>query len=142
MKIKYTVKLMIIILFLLPAENLLAENKYFEEGKSLFQLKKFDIAKTQFEKDIVFNPKNEMSYLYLAKIFNKKEKNLLEENNLTTVLLLNPENEEAIYYLTLLNIKKSNFKRSKELIEKLEKVCKNLCNKKVELKKKLNNSLK
>ena len=59
-----------------------------------------------------------MSYLYLAKIFNKKEKDLLEENNLDTVLLLNPKNEEAIYYLTLLNLKKSNFKKSKELIKK------------------------
>ena len=34
-----------------------------------------DKAKFKFEQDIVFNPKNEKSYLYLSKIFlNKKNK--------------------------------------------------------------------
>ena len=142
MRIKYFTNIILIIFFLSYSKILFAENNYFEEGKNLYKLKKFDVAKIQFEKDIVFNPKNEMSYLYLAKIFNKKEKDLLEENNLDTVLLLNPKNEEAIYYLTLLNLKKSNFKKSKELIKKLELTCKDFCNKKAELKKKLNSSLK
>ena len=35
-------------------------------------------------------------YLYLAKIFKEEEKDELEENNLNTVLLLNPKNEEEI----------------------------------------------
>ena len=55
------------------------------------------------------NPKSVNSYLYLSKIF-EKEKNLeLEEMNLNTVLLLNPKNEEAIYNLTLVNLKKIRF---------------------------------
>ena len=69
----------------------------FKEGKKLFDLKKYKDSKFKFEKDIVFNPKNENSYLYLAKIFNKEENIELEENNLNTVVILNPKNEEAVY---------------------------------------------
>ena len=53
-----------------------AKNKYFEEGVKLFENKKFEEAKFKFEKEIVYNPKNELSYLYLSKIFkNLKKKN-------------------------------------------------------------------
>ena len=41
-----------------------------------------------------------MSYLYLSKIFKNLEKKDLEEQNLKTVILLNPKNEEAIYNLS------------------------------------------
>ena len=85
------------------------KNSYFNDGKKLFDNKKYNESKFFFEKDIVFNPKSENSYLYLAKIFKVEENYNLEENNLNTVLLLNPRNEEAIYLLTLLNIKNSNF---------------------------------
>ena len=53
---------------------LLANTKYFNEGLSLYQNKKFDKAKFKFEQDIVFNPKNELSYLYLSKIFKNLDK--------------------------------------------------------------------
>ena len=119
-----------------------AKNLYFEDGKKLFDKKKYKKSKFYFEKDIVFNPKNEIAYLYLAKIF-KKEKNYdLEENNLNTVLLLNPANEEAIYLLTLLTIKNSNFSKAKELISNLDSICKNMCSSKEELQSKLDSSLK
>jgi len=117
-----------------------AKNSYFEEGKKLFDKKKFADSKFYFEKDIVFNPKNENAYLYLAKIFKEEEKNQLEEGNLNTVLLLNPKNEEAIYLLTLLNIKKSNFLKAKELILTMASVCKKMCSTEVELQKKLDSS--
>ena len=61
--------------------------------------KKYDLAKFKFEKDIVFNPKNENSYLYLAKIYKFKKDDNQEEKNLNTVILLNPKNEEAILNL-------------------------------------------
>ena len=119
-----------------------AKNSYFEDGKKLFDNKNYKDSKFYFEKDIVFNPKSENSYLYLAKIFKEEEKNSLEENNLITVLLLNPKNEEAIYLLTLLNIKNSNFSKAKELIATLNLVCERLCSSKVELQVKLDSSLK
>ena len=118
-----------------------AKNSYFEDGKKLFDNKNYKDSRFYFEKDIVFNPKSENSYLYLAKIFKEEKKNSLEENNLNTVLLLNPKNEEAIYLLTLLNIKNSNFSKAKELIATLTLVCERLCSSKVELQTKLNSSL-
>ena len=59
-----------------------AKNNYFDEGKKLFDEKKFLESKFKFEQDIVFNPKNERSYLYLAKIFKQEKKYDLEEQNL------------------------------------------------------------
>jgi len=118
-----------------------AENSYFEDGKKLFDNKNYKDSKFYFEKDIVFNPKSENSYLYLAKIFKEGENDILEKNNLNTVLLLNPKNEEAIYLLTLLNIKNSNFLKAKELIATMTLVCEKLCSSKVELQAKLDSSL-
>ena len=63
-------------------------------------------------------------------IFNEKNDDKNEEMNLQTVLLLNPKNDEAIYMLTLLKIKQSNYNEAEELIEKFILVCKNLCSKK------------
>ena len=119
--------------------NTSAKNSYFSEGKRLFNEKKFSQSKYKFEKDIVFNPKSELSYLYLAKIFNAQKNDFMEEQNLNTVIMLNPKNEEALYLLAKLNIKKSDYKKSKELISDLKKVCTNFCQKEVELKKRLEN---
>ena len=126
-----------IILSIFLFETSYAKNSYFEEGKKLFNNKEYVNSKIYFEKDIVFNPKNENSYLYLAKIFKKEKKDVLEENNLDTVLLLNPKNEEAIYLLTVLNIKKSNFLKAKELIATLASVCQKMCSTKKDLQKEL-----
>jgi|TARA_B100000780_G_scaffold255664_1_gene204403 tetratricopeptide (TPR) repeat protein len=123
-------------------EIAVAKNIFFKEGKTLFDKKKYLDSKFYFEKDIVFNPKSENSYLYLAKIFKKQKKDILEENNLNTVLLLNPKNEEAIYLLALLNIKKSNFSEVDNLILTLTTVCKKMCFTTKELKEKLNRSQK
>ena len=98
---------------------------------------KFSDSKFKFEQDIVFNPKNELSYLYLAKIFKKEENDELHEQNLNTVILLNPKNEEALYLLSLLKVKKSDYQEANKLIEKFDVICKNLCNKSSELKTKL-----
>ncbi len=119
-----------------------AKDLSFQEGEKLFANKNFKDSKFYFEKDIVFNPKSEISYLYLAKIFKEEGNDNLEENNLNTVLLLNPRNEEAIYLLTLLNIKNSNFSKAKKLIDTLEAVCKKMCSSKLELQSKLESSLK
>ena len=136
------IKILFLFFLLLKTNFSYAESSYFVEGKSFFEEKAFDKAKFKFEKDIVFNPKSEKSYLYLAKIFNKKNNPELEELNLNTVILLNPSNEEAVFQLTLLNIKKSNYDESEKQIKKFETICKKLCSKKSELKAKLNDSLK
>ena len=141
MKFNIIISITIVGLFFL-SKNTMASSKFFDEGKKLFLEEKYKDAKFKFEKDIVFNPKSEKSYLFLAKIFKKQKKIILEENNLTTVILLNPKNEEAIYFLALLNIEKSNFLKAKELINTLDKVCLQYCSSKNELEKKLLNSSK
>ena len=129
----------IFIIQLFLYNNVYSKNSYFEEGEKLFLKKSFEKSKKKFEKDIVFNPKNEKSYLYLAKIYNFKENEEFEEQNLNTVILLDPKNEEALYLLTLLKIKQSDYQKSKDLIKTFNKVCKSFCNKESELQKKLKN---
>ena len=113
--------------------NGITKENFFSEGVKLFNEKKFPESKFKFEQDIVFNPKSEVSYLYLAKIFKERENDELQEQNLNTVILINPQNEEALYLLTLLNIKKSDYEESDKLINKFNKVCKKICEKKSEL---------
>ena len=126
------------ILLILP-NKLMANNIYFDEGLKLFNSKKFEEAKFKFEQNIVFNPKSEMSYLYLSKIFkNLKNKNL-QEKNLNTVILLNPKNEEAIYNLAKLKLEKSDYQKSKELNDRLNNICDKLCNQSRKLKVEIEN---
>ena len=134
------IRYLIIILFI--TNNVNANNSYFSEGLTLFEKKEFDKAKFKFEQDIVFNPKSEKSYLYLSKIFNIKKKKELEEKNLNTVILLNPNNEEAVFNLAELRLSQSNYKESKKLTDKLLKICKKYCQKGKSLKVEIENSLK
>ena len=78
----------IVIYFLLSVGGIAAQSNYFEEGIKLYQKSQLEKSKLLFEKDIVFNPKNEKSYLYLAKIYEKKNNDQEEEINLNNVLLL------------------------------------------------------
>ena len=142
MKILFLVIFTVIFIFSSAHSVAKTKNLYFNEGKKLFENKKYKKSKFYFEKDIVFNPKSENSYLYLAKIFKEEKNDNLEENNLNTVLLLNPKNEEAVYLLTLFNIKNSNFSKAEELMNTLNLICKKMCSSKQELKLKLSNSLK
>ena len=116
----------LILAFFLP-NFLYAKSNYFQEGINLYENNKFNEAKFKFEQDLVFNPKSESSYLYLSKIFNKQDKKVLEEQNLNAVILLNPKNEEAIYYLAKSKLKSSDYKKSKELNARLKSICKNFC---------------
>ena len=126
------------ILFLVP-NFLNAKSIYFQDGIVLFNKNKFEEAKFKFEQDIVYNPKNELSYLYLSKIFNKKENIFLEEQNLNTVILLNPKNEEAVYSLAKLKLASSDYKKSKELNKKLKSLCIKLCDQSDKLKIEIEN---
>jgi len=123
----------ILVLLFLNSNVFSKESNYFIEGMKHFNNQEFDKSKIFFERDLVFNPKSEKSYLYLAKIFNKKENIEEEEINLKNVLLLNPKNDEAIYMLTLIKIEQSNYKEAQDLINKFTLVCKSFCSKKQEI---------
>ena len=135
--IKTLLKLVFILIIF--CSNLVAKSDFFQEGVILFNEKKFEAAKFKFEQDIVFNPKSELSYLYLSKIFNKQENKNLEEQNLNTVMLLNPKNEEAIYHLAKLKLSVSDYNKSKELNKRLKSICNNYCDKSNKLKTEIEN---
>ena len=118
---------------------LLANTQFFQEGLNLFKSKKFNEAKFKFEQDIVLNPKNELSYLYLSKIFKKLDEKELQEQNLNTVILLDPKNEEAIYNLAKLKLESSDYKNSKELNNRLLNLCDKFCIKSKKLKLEIEN---
>ena len=127
------------LIFFLLINFLHARTDYFSEGVNLYKKEKFKEAKFKFEQEIVFNPKSELSYLYLSKIFNKLDKKELEEQNLNTVMLLNPKNEEAIYNLAKLKLASSDYKKSKELNKRLSSVCNKFCSKNNDLKIEIEN---
>ena len=132
------IKITLIIIFFLNT-SLSAKSNYFDEGVTLYEQKEFQKAKFKFEQDIVYNPKSELSYLYLSKIFKSLNKKDLEEQNLNTVILLNPKNEEAIYNLVKLKLENSDYKKSKELNERLINLCNKFCNESKKLRIEIEN---
>ena len=54
---------------------MLAKENFFQEAKDLFDKGKIEESKFLFQRNIVFNPKDSKSYLYLAKIFKLKKMN-------------------------------------------------------------------
>jgi tetratricopeptide (TPR) repeat protein len=110
--------------------SVLAESSFFEEGKIKYNEKKYEESKFLFQRSIVFNPKEQDSYLYLAKIYKFEDNKKEEQKNINTVLLLNPQNEEANYLLMEIELKKSNYSKVKELAENFTKICNKLCDKK------------
>ena len=129
------IKIIFVYSFLISS-GVAKESNYFKKGIELFQKNEFDKSKILFERDIVFDPKSEKSYLYLAKIFNNYDNDFEQEIKLNSVLLLNPQNDEAIYMLALLKIKQSDYNHAKKLLDKFVLVCKSFCSKKKEIQEK------
>ena len=131
--------LYLLISSLIVVHTALAKSEFFQDGINLYNKNQLEKAKLKFEQDIVYNPKSELSYLYLSKIFHKQDKKVLEEQNLKTVMLLNPKNEEAIYNLAKLKLINSDYKKSRELNKKLKLICKDFCNQSDKLKIEIEN---
>ena len=128
-------KYVLIIFFLLNSHSF-AKEDFFAKAIKLFDNEKYEESKFLFQRNIVFNPKNSKSYLYLAKIFNQNENEQNEELNLNSVLILNPKNDEALYMMILLKIKQYDYAQAKQLIKKFDLVCKSFCSKKAEIEEK------
>ena len=137
--IKITKLASIFIIFVTLISSVLAENIFFEEGKTKYKEKKYEESKFLFQRSIVFNPKDQDSYLYLAKIYNFEDNKREEQKNINTVLLLDPKNEEANYLLMEIELKKSNYSKVKELAENFSKICSKLCDKKILILESLKN---
>ena len=133
-------KLIIVICFALISSNLaFSKENFFDEAVKMYQSEKYEDAKFLLERNIVFNPKDAKSYLYLAKIYNYEENQKKEEYNLETTLLIEPDNEEAILMLIKISLMKSNYSKVNDLSQTFAKVCEKLCDKNNEIQKSLKN---
>jgi hypothetical protein len=108
---------------------LLKKNNFFDEAKMLFEEEKYEESKFLFQRNIVYNPKNAESYLYLAKIFDLEENKPEQEKYINSTLLLEPKNEEAMYLLIDIELKRSNFSKVEILKKDFNKICSIMCEK-------------
>ncbi len=133
-------KILFLFSYLISLNNIsYSKENFFKEAIKLFEKQKYEEARFLFERNIVFNPKSAISYLYLAKIYNFEKNQRKEEYNLETTLLIEPNNEEAIFMLMNIALEKSNYQKVKNLSEKFSKVCKNLCKENENIKESLKN---
>ena len=118
-----------LLIFVIVTSHAISKENFFNEAKNLFDNGKIEESKFLFQRNIVFNPKDSKSYLYLAKIYESEENEIEEEKNINTTLLLEPDNEEAMYMLIDIKLKKSDYEKVKELRTKFEMICESLCSK-------------
>ena len=134
------IKIITLVFFLVTSSNLVSSKEnFFDKALKMYQDKEYDDARFLLERNIVFNPKDAKSYLYLAKIYNHEEDQRKEEYNLDTALVIEPNNEEAILMLMKIALKKSNYSKVKDLSETFVKVCEKLCNENDEIQESLKN---
>jgi tetratricopeptide (TPR) repeat protein len=133
-------KIITLIFFLVFSANIASsKDNFFDEALKLYQDKEYDDARFLLERNIVFNPKDAKSYLYLAKIYNHEENQRKEEYNLDTALLIEPNNEEVILMLMKMALKKSNYSKVKDLSQMFVKVCEKLCDENDEIQESFKN---
>ena len=136
-------KYLYLILFAIIITNLnnvsTAKENFFSEAKNMYDKKKLEESKFLFQRNIVFNPKDAQSYLYLAKIYNSEENEREEIKYLKTTLLLEPDNEEALYMLIDIELEKSNFSKVKDLTKNFKIICSTLCDKTQYINERLKN---
>ena len=116
-----------------------AKENFFDEALKLFENKEYEDARFMLERNIVFNPKDAKSYLYLAKIYNQEKDQRKEEHNLETTLLIEPGNEEAILMLMKIALEKSNYSKVKDLSQTFVKICDKLCDENKQIQETLKN---
>jgi len=117
----------------------IGKENFFNEALKMFDSKKYDDARFMLERNIVYNPKDAKSYLYLAKIYNHEKDQRKEEYNLETALLIEPNNEEVILMLMKIALEKSNYSKVKDLSQTFIKVCEKLCNENDQIQESLKN---
>ena len=128
-----------IIFLLFLFNNAVANENFFQKALNLYEKKNYEESKFLFQRNIVFNPKDSKSYLYLAKIYKIEDNEIEMEKNLNTTLLLEPDNEEAMYMVIDVELKRSNFSKVKDLQSDFEKICSELCEKITSIQERLQN---
>ena len=129
----------ILLMCIFISAKVCAKENFFDEARNKYEEKELEDSKFLFQRNIVFNPKHAKSYLYLAKIYNSEENEKEEIKNLKTTLLLEPNNEEALYMLIDIEIKKSNFSEVKKLTKNFKIICSTFCDKTKSINERLKN---
>ena len=129
----------ILLLCIFISTEVYAKENFFDEAKNKYDEKELEDSKFLFQRNIVFNPKDAKSYLYLAKIYNSEENERKEIKYLKTTLLLEPNNEEAMYMLIDIELKKSNFSEVKKLTKNFTIICSTFCDKTKSINERLKN---
>ena len=129
----------ILLLCIFISTGVYAKENFFDEARNKYDENALDDSKFLFQRNIVFNPKHAKSYLYLAKIYNSEENEPEEIKYLKTTLLLEPENEEALYMLIDIELKKSNYSEVKKLTKNFEIICSTFCDKTKSINERLKN---
>ena len=127
-----------LIIFFVTSTEIFAKEDFFNEAKNLFDQGKYDESKFLLQRNLVFNPKDAKSYLYLAKIYETEENEREKEKNVNTTLLLEPDNEDAMYMLIDMELKRSDYSEVKDLLNNFSKICNLLCDKIASIEKRLN----
>jgi len=130
---------LILLLCVFISTKVYAKENFFDEAKNKYDEKKIEDSKFLFQRNIVFNPKDAKSYLYLAKIYNSEENERKEIKYLKTTLLLEPDNEEAMYMLIDIELKNSNFSEVKKLTKNFIIICSSFCDKTKSINERLKN---
>jgi len=130
---------LILLMCIFMSTKIYAKENFFDEARNKYDEKELEDSKFLFQRNIVFNPKHAKSYLYLAKIYNSEENEKEEIKNLKTTLLLEPNNEEAMYMLIDIELKKSNFSEVKKLTKNFEIICSTFCDKTKSINERLKN---
>lgn len=116
-----------LLLILYSSTSFAIENINLTKGKNFFEKKDFEQARIEFEKSIVYNPKNIDSYIYLSKIFSEVKNEQEEKKNIKTALLLDPKNEEALFLMIKLSIKEGDYSVAEANYKIFSSVCAKLC---------------
>jgi len=125
---KKIIKLTLLLYIVINTFNIsISSENFFDKALKLYNDKKYEDARFMLERSIVFNPKHSSSYLYLAKIYNIEKNQEKEEKNLESTLLIEPDNEEAIFMSMKIALEKSNYSKVKKLSKIFTEVCKKLC---------------
>ena len=133
-------KLSLIIFFSICLKSIAtSKENFFNQALELYNQEKYQDARFLFERNIVFNPNDANSYLYLAKIYKYEKDQRKEEYNLETTLLIEPNNEDAILMMMQIALEKSNYEKVKDLSERFSKVCNKLCNENEKIQDSLKN---
>ena len=128
-----------LLIFIIITTQAISKEDFFNDAKSLFDKGKIEESKFLFQRNIVFNPKHAKSYLFLAKIYKSEENERKEIKYLKTTLLLEPDNEEAMYMLIDMKLEKSDIKKVEELRDKFKIICNSLCSKIDSIEERLSN---